>query len=123
MQYTFEEMKALVDEAPKLERKVAAHAHGTEGIKIATRAGVASIEHGSFLDEEGARMMAQRGTYMVPTMMAGEGVERFAKNGVLRGLGPRRPWPRRRPCERNQGGDQRRPDRTRHRRRGHSSWH
>ena len=54
-QYTYEEMKALVDEATKLERKVAAHAHGTEGIKIAVRAGVSSIEHGSFLDEEGAK--------------------------------------------------------------------
>ena len=51
-QYTYEELKAMVDEATKLERKVAAHAHGAEGIKIATRAGVASIEHGSFLDEE-----------------------------------------------------------------------
>ena len=85
-QYTYEEMKALVDEATKLERKVAAHAHGTEGIKIAVRAGVTSIEHGSFLDEEGARMMAARGTYLVPTMMAGEAVERFARNGVLKGL-------------------------------------
>jgi len=85
-QYTYEEMKALVDEASKLGRKVAAHAHGTEGIKIAVRAGVSSIEHGSFLDEEGARMMAQRGTFLVPTMMAGEAVELFAKNGVLKGL-------------------------------------
>ena len=85
-QYTYEEMKALVDEATKLGRKVAAHAHGTDGIKIAVRAGVSSIEHGSFLDEEGARMMAQRGTFLVPTMMAGEAVELFAKNGVLKGL-------------------------------------
>jgi imidazolonepropionase-like amidohydrolase len=85
-QYTFEEMKAMVDEATKLERKVAAHAHGTEGIKIAVRAGVASIEHGSFLDEEGARLMAERGTYLVPTLLAGETVERLAKNGVLKGL-------------------------------------
>lgn len=84
-QYTFEELKAMVDEAEKLERKVAAHAHGTEGIKIATRAGVASIEHGSFLDEEGARLMAQRGTYLVPTLMAGEGVERLAKSDFLKG--------------------------------------
>jgi len=79
-------MKAMVDEATKLERKVAAHAHGTEGIKIAVRAGVASIEHGSFLDEEGARLMAERGTYLVPTLMAGETVERLAKSGVLKGL-------------------------------------
>ena len=85
-QYTYEELKAMVDEATKLERKVAAHAHGTEGIKIATRAGVASIEHGSFLDEEGAKMMAAHGTYLVPTMMAGEQVEKLAKSGVLKGL-------------------------------------
>ena len=85
-QYSFEELKALVDESNKLERKVAAHAHGTEGIKLAVRAGVASIEHGSFLDEEGARIMAERGTFLVPTLMAGEGVERAAKNGVLKGL-------------------------------------
>ncbi len=85
-QYTFEELKAMVDEATKLERKVAAHAHGTEGIKLAVRAGVASIEHGSFLDEEGARMMVERGTYLVPTLSAAEAVERAAKNGVLKGL-------------------------------------
>jgi imidazolonepropionase-like amidohydrolase len=85
-QYSFEELKALVDEANKLDRKVAAHAHGTEGIKLAVRAGVSSIEHGSFLDEEGARMMAERGTFLVPTLMAGEAVEKAAKNGVLKGL-------------------------------------
>jgi imidazolonepropionase-like amidohydrolase len=85
-QYTFEEMKALVDEATKLGRRVAAHAHGTEGIKLAVRAGVTSIEHGSFLDDEGAQMMAEKGTWLVPTLMAGETVEGFAKNGVLKGL-------------------------------------
>jgi imidazolonepropionase-like amidohydrolase len=85
-QYTYEELKAMVEEAEKLERKVAAHAHGAEGIKIATRAGVASIEHGSFLDVEGARLMAERGTYLVPTLMAGETVERLAKSGVLKGF-------------------------------------
>jgi imidazolonepropionase-like amidohydrolase len=85
-QYTYEELKAMVDEAHKFDLKVAAHAHGTEGIKIATRAGVASIEHGSFLDEEGAKLMAQRGTFLVPTLMAGEAVERLAKNGFLKGL-------------------------------------
>lgn len=85
-EYTYEEMKAIVDEATKLGRKVAAHAHGIDGIKNATRAGVASIEHGSFLDAEGAKMMAQRGTFLVPTLMAGAAVEVFAKNGVLKGL-------------------------------------
>ncbi len=85
-QYTYEELKAMVDEATKLGRKVAAHAHGTEGIKIASRAGVASIEHGSFMDEEGARLMKTNGTYLVPTLSAAEGVERAAKTGVLKGL-------------------------------------
>ena len=85
-QLTYEEVKAIVDEATKLERRVAAHAHGAEGIKIAVRAGVTSIEHGSFLDDEGAKMMAERGTWLVPTLMAGEGVEKLAKNGVLKGL-------------------------------------
>jgi imidazolonepropionase-like amidohydrolase len=85
-QYTLDEMKAIVDEAKKLERKVAAHAHGTEGIKLATQAGVASIEHGSFLDDEGAKMMASHGTYLVPTISAGEFTENAAKSGRLKGL-------------------------------------
>src|SRR5207237_2097246 len=80
-QYSFEELKALVDEAHKLDRKVAAHAHGTEGIKLAVKAGVSSIEHGSFLDEEGAKMMAERGTYLVPTLSAVETVDNAAKSG------------------------------------------
>ncbi|NNE98468.1 MAG: amidohydrolase family protein [Pyrinomonadaceae bacterium] len=84
-QYSFEEMKAMVDEAKQHHRKVAAHAHGTEGIKVATRAGVASIEHGSFIDVEGAKLMSQNGTYLVPTLMAGEAVERLAKRGFLTG--------------------------------------
>jgi len=85
-QYSFEELKALVDEANKLDRKVAAHAHGAEGIKLAVRAGVASIEHGSFLDEDGAAMMRANGTFLVPTLSAGEAVEKAAKSGVLKGL-------------------------------------
>jgi imidazolonepropionase-like amidohydrolase len=85
-QYTLEEMKAIVDEAAKLERKVCAHAHGTEGIKLAVLAGVASIEHGSFLDDEGARLMAERGTYLVPTLMAGETVPKAAEAGILTGF-------------------------------------
>src|SRR5690606_18674615 len=82
-QYSVEELEAMVAEARTLGRKVAAHAHGTEGIKRAVRAGVASIEHGSFLDEEGARLMAERGTYLVATLMAGEAVERAAAAGAL----------------------------------------
>jgi imidazolonepropionase-like amidohydrolase len=63
--YTQEEMNVVVDEARMWGRMVAAHAHGAEGIKRAVRAGVASIEHGTFLDEEGARLMAKTGTYLV----------------------------------------------------------
>lgn len=63
--YTQEELNAVVDEARMWGRKVATHAHGAEGIKRAVRAGVASVDHGTFLDEEGARMMAERGTYLV----------------------------------------------------------
>ncbi len=64
-QYSPEEMKAAVDEAALWGRKVAAHAHGTEAIKMAIRAGVASIEHGSLIDDEGIRMMKERGTWLV----------------------------------------------------------
>jgi imidazolonepropionase-like amidohydrolase len=84
-QYTLAEMKALVEESTKLDRKVAAHAHGTEGIKLAVEAGVASIEHGSFLDEEGARLMKKKGTYLVPTLSAGERVGDAAEKGLLKG--------------------------------------
>jgi imidazolonepropionase-like amidohydrolase len=66
-QYTFEELKAMVDEASRHGVKVAAHAHGVEGIKAAVRAGVASIEHGSILDDEAIALMKQHGTYLVPT--------------------------------------------------------
>jgi imidazolonepropionase-like amidohydrolase len=69
-QLTQPEMDALVDEAHRLGKKVAAHAHGAAGAKVAIRAGVDSIEHGSFLDEEGWRMMKERGTYFVPTAEA-----------------------------------------------------
>ena len=63
--YTQEELDALVDEARLWDRRVAAHAHGAEGIKRAVRAGVISIEHGTFLDEEAAQLMVEHGTYLV----------------------------------------------------------
>jgi imidazolonepropionase-like amidohydrolase len=71
-QLTQDEMNAIVDEAHRLRKKVAAHAHGAEGAKVAIRAGVDSIEHGSFLDDEALRMMKNRGTWLVPTLLAGE---------------------------------------------------
>jgi imidazolonepropionase-like amidohydrolase len=64
-QYSQEEMKAAVDEAALWGKKVAAHAHGTEAIKMAVRAGVASIEHGSLIDDEGIRLMKEKGTWLV----------------------------------------------------------
>jgi imidazolonepropionase-like amidohydrolase len=82
-QYTEEEMRAVVDAARMTERRVAAHAHGLVGIKAAVRSGVTSIEHGSILDDEAVRMMKERGTYLVPTLMAGESVERLARANRL----------------------------------------
>ena len=64
-QFSQEEMNALVDEAHRWGKRVAAHAHGTEAIKMAVKAGVTSIEHGSLLDDEGIAMMKERGTYLV----------------------------------------------------------
>ena len=66
-QLSYEELKAIVDEATRHGIRVAAHAHGTDGIKAAIRAGVTSIEHGSMLDDEAIAMMKERGTYLVPT--------------------------------------------------------
>jgi imidazolonepropionase-like amidohydrolase len=77
-QYSEAEMRVIVETAALLERKVAAHAHGLAGIKAAVRAGVASIEHGSILDEEAVQLMKQRGTYLVPTLLAGYTVESLA---------------------------------------------
>ncbi|PKB15014.1 amidohydrolase family protein [Flavobacterium sp. 5] len=81
-QYSLEEMKALVDEAHMWGRKVAAHAHGTEGIKNAVLAGVNSVEHGSILDTETLQLMKQKGTYYVPTIYVADYViQEFAKKG------------------------------------------
>ena len=72
-QLTQEELNAIVDEAHTLRKKTAAHAHGAEGAKRAIRAGIDSIEHGAFLDDEAIDLMKARGTYYVPTLMAVEG--------------------------------------------------
>ena len=65
---TPEELAAGVDEARNFGLKLAVHAHGTEGIKAAIRAGAASIEHGTLMDDEGRALMKQHGTYLVPTL-------------------------------------------------------
>jgi imidazolonepropionase-like amidohydrolase len=65
-------MKAIIDTAHGLGRKVAAHAHGALGIKNAVLAGVDSIEHGSYMNEEDIQLMKQHGTYLVPTLYLGD---------------------------------------------------
>ncbi len=82
-QYSFEELKVMVEEAAMAGRKVAAHAHGNEGIKRAVRAGVASIEHGSILDDEAIELMKKHGTYLVPTRYVGEVVKEMSEAGTL----------------------------------------
>ena len=84
-QYTLAEMEAIVVTSHLAERKVAAHAHGTEGIKVALEAGVDSIEHGSLLDDEAIRLFLEGEAYLVPTLMAQEAVENGARSGVLSG--------------------------------------
>jgi imidazolonepropionase-like amidohydrolase len=82
-QYTLEEMKAIVAEAHRAGRKVAAHAHGGDGIKLAVLAGVDSIEHGSYIDEEGIKLMKEHGTYLVPTLYLTDWfLENYAKLGL-----------------------------------------
>ena len=81
-QLTQAELDALVDEAHALRRKAAAHAHGAEGAKRAIRAGIDSIEHGSFLDDEALDLMKARGTFLVPTLMATVGLQERLQHGV-----------------------------------------
>ena len=71
-QYTLEEMRAIVADAHRLGRKVAAHAHGAEGIRWAAEAGVDSVEHGSYIDDAGIAAMKEHGTYLVPTLYLGD---------------------------------------------------
>jgi imidazolonepropionase-like amidohydrolase len=78
-QFTEDEIKAVVSAAKDYGFKVAAHAHGAEGIKRAIRGGVNSIEHGSYMDEEGMRLMKQFGTWYVPTIIAGRSTGDSAK--------------------------------------------
>jgi imidazolonepropionase-like amidohydrolase len=81
--FTDAEMKAICDMAHSMGLKVAAHAHGTRGILGATLAGVDSIEHGTFLDEAGARAMKARGTYYSATLMAFSAVKALIGTGKL----------------------------------------
>jgi imidazolonepropionase-like amidohydrolase len=81
--FTDEEMKAICDMAHFMGLKVAAHAHGARGIDAAVRAGVDSIEHGTFIDETGIKDMKARGTYYVATLMAFSGVANALGKGIM----------------------------------------
>jgi imidazolonepropionase-like amidohydrolase len=84
-QYTLEEMKAIVADAHRLGRKVAAHAHGAQGIAWASEAGVDSIEHGSYIDDAGIALLKKNGTYLVPTQYLSDWMR---ENAVKIGLPP-----------------------------------
>ena len=73
------ELVAIVETAHRLGRKVAAHAHGTDGVNAALRAGVDSVEHGTYLDAESIRLFKAKGSYLVPTLLAGDTVARQAE--------------------------------------------
>ncbi|MEO6463051.1 MAG: amidohydrolase family protein, partial [Candidatus Eisenbacteria bacterium] len=77
------ELAAIVDEAKLLGLRVCSHAHGVEGIRSAVKAGVVSIEHGTYLDDETARLMKEKGCWLVPTRSAGEWVyDQATKGGI-----------------------------------------
>lgn len=78
-QFFEDELRAIVDTAHLLNKKVAAHAHGVQGINAALRAGVDSIEHGTFLDDESIRLFKETGAYYVPTITAGKSVEEYSR--------------------------------------------
>ena len=80
--FTPEEMKSIADTAHSLGLKVMAHAHGARGIEQAARAGIDTIEHGTFLDEAAARAMRENGTVLVPTLMAFKGVSERLGKGI-----------------------------------------
>jgi len=81
--FSEEEVATIVRTAGDLGRSVMSHAHGPEGIKRAVRGGVRSIEHGTFLDEEGIELMLERGTWLVPTLTAGDTTEEIANNPAV----------------------------------------
>jgi imidazolonepropionase-like amidohydrolase len=81
-QLTQDELNAIVDEAHALRLKVATHCHGAEAGRRAILAGVDSIEHGTFLNDEDLTLMKQKGTYLVPTLMAPQGLDEQIKKGL-----------------------------------------
>ena len=118
-QFSQEEMNAIVDEAKLHGVKTCAHAHGTEAIKMAIRAGVDSIEHGSLIDDEGIRMMKERGTYLFADIYNDDYIlAEYEKFGYAESHNGQRKAGRPKAArEFSKGGQGRRKDRVRHRRR------
>lgn len=81
-QMTIDELVAVVETAHALGRQVACHAHGTDGVNAAVRAGVDSIEHGTYVDADSVKLMKAKGTYHVPTLLAGDFVRREAESSA-----------------------------------------
>jgi imidazolonepropionase-like amidohydrolase len=79
-QFTDEELRAIIETAHALGRRVTAHAHGANGINAALRAGIDSIEHGTFLDQESIRLFKAHGAYLIPTLLAGATVTQWASD-------------------------------------------
>jgi imidazolonepropionase-like amidohydrolase len=79
-QFFEDELKAIIDSSHAMGRKVTAHAHGVNGINAALRAGVDSIEHGTYLDNESIRLFKRNGAFLVPTLLAGETVVEWAED-------------------------------------------
>ncbi|MBL0171189.1 MAG: amidohydrolase family protein [Gemmatimonadaceae bacterium] len=82
-QFDADELRAAVEEATRLGRRVMAHAHAGDGLKMAVNAGVASIEHGSLVDDEAIALMKARGTYLVPTLII---LEEIVTDGARKGV-------------------------------------
>jgi imidazolonepropionase-like amidohydrolase len=91
VEYNYDELRAAVEEAAHKGLKVAAHAHSTEGIKLAVRAGVASIEHGTYLDDEGIRLMKEHGTYLVADIYDAEWIRQGAQAGYPQDFSDKQP--------------------------------
>jgi imidazolonepropionase-like amidohydrolase len=91
VEYSYDEIRAAVEEAQHKGLKVAAHAHSTQGIKNAVRAGVASIEHGTYLDDEGLRLMKERGTYLVADIYDAEYIRQGKATGFPQDFADKQP--------------------------------
>jgi imidazolonepropionase-like amidohydrolase len=85
LQWTPDELRAAIDQAHQLGRRVAGHCHGAIGVKAGVRAGLDTVEHGTMLDEEAIDLLGERGAYLVPTLVASQNI---VKHGTAGGIAP-----------------------------------